>query len=556
MRSHSPQIAVQIAVFSLTFLSFLPILGNDFLDWDDDRLLLNNPHWRGLGWENLRWMLTPFPSGGHYYPLTWLSFALDHEIWGLNPVGYHLTSLLLHAANAVLCFLLWRRLLALTAPDLAARSGDLSLASAFGALVFSIHPLRVESVAWAFERSDLLSGTFYLSTLLLYLGARSEASGRRRSLLLGGAWVAYLLGLLSKAIVITLPAALIILDIWPLRRLPGRGGWRSRACAAVLGEKVPFLLAAALSAVVNYRVQAATSARWSLEEMPVWGRLAQCLYGLAFYARKTVLPSGLLPLYMTPPKEAMLGWPFLASAAGVAAAVGLVWAFSRRLPFLAASAAHYGVTLLPVLGIVKSGPQLVGDRYSYLACLSLALLAGAGAGRLAATARRGLALTAAAGALFALGLLTWRQTLVWRDSDRFWSFMRDADPGHYVARGRLAEVRRGQGRTGEAVALYQEALALRPDFGAGHNNLGNILVNLGRFQEGEAHFREALRIKPGHASVHHNWAVGPGAPGPAAGGGGPLAGRAPDQPRPCRDPRFARGSPHPPGAPPGGGSGP
>ena len=223
------------AVFAVTALFFSGSLQNGFVNWDDDVNLLLNPNYRGLGWQQLKWMFTTFYMG-HYQPLSWLSLALDHALWGMDPKGYHLTGLLLHAANAAVFYFVALRLLRLAAP---AGRGEpeaaLPLAAAFASLCFSLHPLRVEAVVWATERRDTLSGFFYLLTLLYYLKACSPGEdGTRRYRRLAAAAVLYLFSLLSKGIGVSLPAALILLDIYPLRRLPAADGdWLSAASRKV-----------------------------------------------------------------------------------------------------------------------------------------------------------------------------------------------------------------------------------------------------------------------------------------------------------------------------------
>src|SRR5437899_7793294 len=227
----------------VTFAAFLPVLQNQFVDWDDQRNFLDNHHYRGLGWTHLRWMWTTHL--GHYIPLTWMTLGLDYLLWGMNPVGYHLTSLLLHAANAVAFFFVVCRILTLALPAPSRRSH--ALTAGFAALVFAIHPLRVESVAWLTERRDVLSGLFYLSAILIYL--RASGRGERGR---GWYWLSvavFVLALLSKSMVVNLPVVLLILDVYPLRRLGGAFGWWSEPARRVYVEKIPFvLLAAAASA--------------------------------------------------------------------------------------------------------------------------------------------------------------------------------------------------------------------------------------------------------------------------------------------------------------------
>jgi hypothetical protein len=233
---------IAFLVALVTFAVFFPALRNEFVNWDDYELLVNNPHYRGLGWEQVRWMFSTFHTG-HYQPLSWMTFALDYLIWGMEPFGYHLTNLVLHAANAALFYFLVLRLLSLalsqppSAPDLGLRT-----AAGFAALFFSIHPLRVESVAWATERRDVLSGLFFLATILCYLQAMTysndpshHARWRNKALIVYG------LSLLSKASGVTLPVVLLVLDVYPLRRLGGGPGmWFGPLARRVWWEKVPF----------------------------------------------------------------------------------------------------------------------------------------------------------------------------------------------------------------------------------------------------------------------------------------------------------------------------
>ena len=231
-----------LALILAVFAAFLPSLGNDFVAWDDDLNFTENPRYRGLSAAHLRWMLTTL-HGGHYQPISWITLGLDYVLWGMNPVGYHLTNLVIHAANAVLCYHVIRVLLARTSR---ARDADVRLAAAAGALFFAIHPLRVESVAWASERRDVLSGFFFLLAVLGYVRMQDGARARWFVLSL----VAFLLSLLSKAWGITLPVVLLALDWYPLRRrLRGR----------MLLEKVPYALIALAFGVLAFRARSLRS---------------------------------------------------------------------------------------------------------------------------------------------------------------------------------------------------------------------------------------------------------------------------------------------------------
>src|SRR2546428_2582737 len=277
---------VPVLIALVTFAAFLPTLNNQFVDWDDQRNFLENPHYRGLAWTHLRWMWTTHQ--GHYIPLTWMTLGLDYLLWGMNPVGYHLTNLLLHAANAVVFFFVVRRLLTRALPSPSERGHTLALSAGFASLVFAIHPLRVESVAWATERRDVLSGLFYLLTLLMYPRARErEERGR------GWYWLSvavFVLALLSKSMVVNLPIVLLILDVYPLRRLGGAVGWWSAPARRVYVGKIPFVLLAAAAPAVAVMAQLSVHAAASRAQLSVPGGVGGSASGFGCYLWGMVVP--------------------------------------------------------------------------------------------------------------------------------------------------------------------------------------------------------------------------------------------------------------------------
>jgi protein O-mannosyl-transferase len=540
-------IAFMIAL--VTFAVFFSSLRNDFVNWDDYVLLVDNPRYRGLGWEQVRWMFSTFHSG-HYQPLSWLTFAFDYLVWGMEPFGYHLTNLVLHAANTALFYFLALRLLslALSRPFSASDFG-LRAAAGFAALFFSIHPLRVESVAWATERRDVLSGLFFLATLLCYLQAMTysndpshQASWRNKAL------IAYGLSLLSKASGVTLPVVLLVLDVYPLRRLGGGPGmWLGPLARRVWWEKVPFFLLAAGAAAIAPLAQSEAGAVAALRIHGITARFAQSLYGLVFYLWKTILPTDLSPFYEVPRKLDPFTWPFLLSGVVVAALTIGLFVLRRRWPAGLASWVCYVAIVAPVLGFVQSGRQMVADRYSYLSCLAWAILLGGGLYYLwkrNVDQRRGernpAFLVAAAAVLMALAVLTWRQVDVWHDSDRLWnhvlaitdrSIFRSGTAHHFVARvfadrgdlDRAIEHLRisinieptdstaymdlgtllaKKGQLNEAIKNFENALALNPTLSLAHYNLANALAVQGHLQEAVARLEEALRLKPNYAEAY------------------------------------------------------
>jgi hypothetical protein len=511
----------------VTLAVFWPTLGHQFLDWDDDRNLVNNPDFRGLGWSNLQWMVTTTLMG-HWIPFTWLTFGADYVIWGMKPFGYHLTNLLLHTGASVAMYFVALRLLraATGGSEIALRLGALA-----AALFFAIHPLRVESVAWATERRDVLSGLWFLLTVLTYLVAVDRPGPRRRWWLAASA-VCYALALTSKAIVMTLPAVLLLLDVYPLRRLDRWRVWVTAAGARVLAEKIPFvLLALAGAGMAAFALR--SHAAEMLVSQPLESRIAVALYGIAFYAWKTFVPLAISPLYQLPARVDPAAPAMLASAVAVVAVTGVLLWQRRRWPAGLGVWGAYLLLLAPVSGIVQSGPQLVAARYSYLACLGFALLVGAGVWWLARRAQGppparawagvGGAVVVIAG-LAGLGTLASRQTHVWRDSETLWAHVVSVDPASSIAHNNLGFAYLQQGRLSEAEREITTALRLDPEWELAHANLAVVLLRQGKLAEaGEARvqlgymllkhgkyeaaidlFRKEVASRPGDAGAHNN----------------------------------------------------
>ncbi|MDD5656102.1 MAG: tetratricopeptide repeat protein [Elusimicrobia bacterium] len=483
-----------------TAAAFLPALRNGFVNWDDPRNFLANPNFRGLGWRNVRWMFTTF-LGGPYQPLSWLTLGADYGLWGLDPRGYHLTSLLLHAANAVLFYLLCLRLLPAEKHD----GWAAPICAAFAALVFSAHPLRVESVAWVTERRDVVSGLFYISTLLCYLKSHADNKqpwGRV-------ALASFILSLLGKGIGISLPAGLILCDVYILGRLPSDPRrWRASELRPVWREKIPYFLAAFLIAIVGYFGQRQLDAIRPLSSFGIGQRLAAALFGAAFYIRKTLIPTGLIPIIEIPDRFDPLAGEFAASAAFVLVLTGAFLALRRRWAEGMGVWLFYLITLAPVSGLAQFGQQLAADRYSYLSCLGWAALAGGG---LLWCWRKGRSLRQAglglAGAIvLTLGALTWRQSGVWRDSETLWTHALAVDPGSVAAHVNLGNALVDGGKPREAIPHYQKALELRPASRYAHNNLGTALQRCGRLDEAMGHFRQAIALKPDYGEARYNLA--------------------------------------------------
>jgi protein O-mannosyl-transferase len=499
-----------IGVAVITFVVFLPALWNDFVNWDDPLNFLTNPAYRGLGWPQLRWMWTSAHSS-HYIPITWMTLGLDYALWGMNPMGYHLTNNVIHSLNAVLFFGVALRL---TGSVLGA--GEKAVRSpwgwaAFAALLFSLHPLRVESVAWVTERRDVLSGFFYLLTLYGYV----RYAETLRAAVLGRLWLwlsigSFALALLSKSITMTLPLVLILLDAYPLRRIQRAGGFWPYVGQTWL-EKVPFVVLAAAAGSGALFLVTSHGVTTTYREYGLVPRLAQSIYGAVFYFWKTVLPIRLSPLYELKGGLSVLGGPFLLSAAAFLGISATAILLARKQPAgLVAWLCHL-IVLSPVLGIVHIGPQVAADRYSYLACMPWPILAAVGlrriqgsAGSRAGSLRRGVASGAAVFLCGTLALLTVDQISVWRNSVSLWTHVLRRDPAAATAHYNLARAYQDRGRWKEAESHYERLLRMDSGHSKARNNLANVLIAQGRFDDASRHLQKIIDSSPDLAEPVYN----------------------------------------------------
>ena len=444
----SPRVLAAL-LFALPLALFLPAQERAWLNYDDDVYITGNPELAaGLGGASLAWAFTTF-HGANWFPLTWLSWLLDLELFGLEPAAFHRTSALLHAAAGALLFLALARLTA--SP----------WRSAFVAAVFAIHPLHVESVAWAAARKDPLSGVFFMLCLWIYAGQGRAGPSRRRLAALAAALA---LGLMAKPTLVTLPFVLLLLDHWPLGRTAG-GGARAAAVGALplVREKLPlFALAAAVGAVSAW-AQHSAGMVVDLDRLGLGARVGNALVAWVAYLGQSLWPAGLAVIYPHP-GAALPAWKPVAAGlclvALTAAALGL-----RRRPALAVGWLWYLGTLLPVIGLVQVGSQAMADRYSYLPLVGLALALAFGLPEAPSARRawrRALALAGLAvlASLFAVARLQLRH---WRDSEALFRHALAVTAENPIAHAHLGAALLEAGRTAEAIAHYRESIRLRPD---------------------------------------------------------------------------------------------
>ncbi|MGH7620614.1 MAG: tetratricopeptide repeat protein, partial [Gemmatimonadaceae bacterium] len=482
-----------VAVAALTAVAFAPALSNGFVSWDDQKNFLDNPNYRGLGLSQLGWMWTTFHLG-HYVPLTWMSLGFDYTLWGMNPMGYHATSVVLHAVNASLVFLIARRVFIATA-DAAVSQERVVLAAAASALAFAIHPLRVESVAWVTERRDVLSLLFYLASVLAYLRACEPDDVRPWYWISVGVFAC---ALLSKATAMTLPAVLLLLNVYPLARIGGRVGWKTPAAWRVYRELIPFAVLSAATVILSL------VALHPPAQLGLFDKVVVSVFGLSFYLWKSIAPWGLSPLYPMPAQIDATEPRFLASYVVVAALVAFIIWIRRSRPGVAAVLVAFVVMTLPMLGVVQNGPQIAADRYTYFGAVALSLLVG-GAFLMW---RFTMVTTATAALLLAtLGALTWEQTSVWHDSEGLWQRVLALDDQAAIAHSAMASLMFARDNVSSGIEQSRRAIALAPDFAEAHNDLGVGLSRTGQLADAIAEFERAIAISPAYDEAYSNLGV-------------------------------------------------
>ncbi|HET9300037.1 MAG TPA: tetratricopeptide repeat protein [Candidatus Polarisedimenticolaceae bacterium] len=451
---------------------FLPSLQNGFVDWDDAKNLLDNLAYRGLGPDQLRWMWTTFHLGP-YQPLSWMTYGLDYLIWGMRPLGYHLTSVLLHALSAALLTAGIRRLL----PE---RGESFAV---LAALLWAVHPLRVEAVSWATERREVLCGAFALGAVLAYLRGNRFGSA-----------VLALAAMLSKGTAVVLPALFVLLDLH--RDMP----WKE-----AVRRQVPLLAVSAGMAVVAVVGQQQAQALASLQEVALPDRAVLFLHNLGFYAWKTIWPVCLAPVY------ALTGSATAVRVGATVSAVVLVATIlvARRRGLLLLLAAYVGC-VLPVGGLLQAGTQVAADRYAYAPGWALSLLLALGLHAVLGGDRRRLVACAVVAGL-PLAALTVRQQRVWRDPETLWTHQLACDPDSALAHYSLAlrRVTREPGREADlwAEPHFREAVRLRPDFPEAYRGLGNVLRRAGRFEEASRVYAAGLAVAPRNGPLLYGQAL-------------------------------------------------
>ena len=512
----------------VTIAIYWPVMRHDFVNHDDPVYVTDNTHVRaGLTWEGLVWAFGRVHGDQTYWhPLSWVSHMVDCQLYGLKPGGHHRTSMLLHAANAVLVFLVFRRM-----------TGAFWRCVVLAAL-FALHPLQVDSVAWVAERKNLLSAFFWLLTLWAY-ARYAEVQSPAFHITDHGSRITYFpslfyvlslffmaCGLMCKPVLVTLPFVLLLLDYWPLQRfqlstlnsqrstspsLRGLGlktqDSRLKVLLPLLWEKLPFFALAVASSVITVLAHQALGMLNSVSRLPWDARLENALVSYVRYLGKTFWPSRLAVFYPYPTAWPM--WEVVACALLLLAISGLVLGTGRSRPWLFVGWFWFLGVLVPFIGLIQAGAQAMADRFMYVPALGVFVAMIWGLHGLAKGGRyqqNGLSVAGAAAIVVCL-VLTRQQLGHWKDSEALSRHALEVTENNWLAHLNLGSALDEKGQSDEAIREFQKALRLKPGYAQAHNNLGVAIVRKGQINEGISQYHEAIRLKPDYALAHSNLGI-------------------------------------------------
>jgi tetratricopeptide (TPR) repeat protein len=479
--------AIALCLGLITLLLFLPVNQFEFVNYDDDLHVTNNPAvLQGLTWEGIVWAFTG-SAEIFWHPVTWLSHMLDVTLFGLNPAGHHLMSVIIHLLAAIVLFY---ALLELT---------ERAWPSALVAAWFAWHPLHVESVAWVSERKDVLSGLFFSLTLFAY--ARYARGQNRRWY--WAAFAAFALGLMSKTMLVTLPVILLLLDVWPLKRVAITGKLDQATWRKLLLEKWPYAALVIVAVLLTIVPAAQASVLRSEDQWDLTFRLKNSVVAIMRYLELTVYPAKLSVYY--PPADIPL---MQALIAGILILGLLVWSILQRSksPWWAVAWWWFLIMLLPVLGLIKVGTHAFADRYTYLPLIGIFIGVAFGADHWSGqnqSRRRMFASIAVATLLACIGL-TRQQLMVWKNSITLFEQALKATKDNPIAHYNLASALVAQNRVEEALPHYEAVLKLRPNREDVHFHMGLTLVKLQNFQAARSHFATAVELNPANSEARMN----------------------------------------------------
>jgi Flp pilus assembly protein TadD len=473
-----------LILITVTLAVYWQVSNHEFVDFDDPSYVVNNPHVQErVTSESVLYAFSSY-SSSLWMPLTWLSYMLDFELYGLSPGGYHLTNVFLHLANTLLLFLVLKKMT------------EEVWQSAFVAALFALHPLHVESVAWIAERKDVLSAFFWMLTMWAYL-LYVKRPGSARYLVVV---IAFALGLMAKPMLVTLPFVLLLLDYWPLGRLKS-----GRSLLRMVLEKTPLFVLSAIFCLVTIIAQQKGGGLRSFDDLPLSVTIPNALVSYVSYLGKMIWPQKLAVFYPHPGSSLPMWQAVAAGLLLVFISVVVVWA-ARRWSYLAMGWLWYLGTLVPVIGLVQTGNHSMADRYTYIPLIGLFIMVAWGVPEFVGRYRyRTVILAVAASSMLSLLIiLTWSQLRIWRNTISLFEHAVSVTDNNYTAHTNLGYAFAKQGNDKKSLAHFVKAAETKPYFAKAHSNLGNALARQGREEEAVAQFYQALQINPKLPGVHNN----------------------------------------------------
>jgi len=504
-------VLICLALAILTLITFWSLKDCRFINLDDNVYVYENAYVQsGLNGKSIGQAFASselMEKSGHWCPLTWLSLMLDYQIFGLNPTGYHLVNLLFHILNTILLFLILHRMT------------KTLWSSAFVACLFAIHPLHVESVAWITERKDVLSTFFWMLTMGAY-SYYVENRGLRRYVLV---LLFFVLGLMAKSMLVTLPFVLLLLDYWPLQRFqeikpdlkvqteevnkPADPEYKWSLIYTPLWEKVPLFVLAILSSIVTYIAAQKVGAVQSIEASSLGVRIGNALISYITYIGKMIWPSNLAVFYPYP--KLLVSWQVLGSVLLLIAITLVVIWRTKRFPYLVTGWLWYIGTLAPVIGIVRVGVLNMADRYTYIPLIGLFIIVAWCVPDLLKkwNYRKEILLALSALIILCLSIKTWTQVGYWQNSINLFNYALKVTKDNYLVHNNLGLVLFNEGKTEEAIYHYNMAIRIKTDFMLAYFNRGIANFKLGQYQRAIEDFNKAASIIPTYADTYYNKGV-------------------------------------------------
>ncbi len=489
-QSPTMKYVIYILLTLVTLAVYWQVNKYDFVIIDDPMYIIENHHIQsGFTLEELTWAFG-IRSAAFWHPLTWLSFILDYQLYGLNAGGYHITNIILHILSTLLLFWLFNRVTGAIWPG------------AFVAAFFSLHPLHVESVAWITERKDVLCAFFWMLTLCLYVYYTEKPNIKRYLPVL----LSFVFALMSKSMAVTLPVVMILLDYWPLSRLrSGNESEKGNPLLWQVKEKSPFFILSVVLSIITYNSQKGLSIEYPIFALN--SRITNAFVSFVVYLERLLWPQDMTFFY--PFINHYSVWQLLTAAVIIVFISIPVIAMARKLPSLFVGWMWYVVTIAPVIGIIQVSSQAMADRYIYIPSIGISIMLAWGVPLLFQNdnIRKKIVFPAAIALLAMLALITWKQCGYWRNSFKLLNHALQIRNDLYIVHDCMGLALSAEGKNKEAIDHFNQALLLKPDYAYAYGNRGTVYMKSGQYQEAVQDLNEAIRLKPDHIPAYYNRAM-------------------------------------------------